>query len=140
VNSLDDLLREFGFTPEEFPKSLRASPTLLKYAEDLPHELRAEYLSALLEFFQVYTSTTSNEPKCLSSSSLRCGRSSRTSDWIIEVPSLDWKTETLPRPEQAPICGDPCGQLGQSHKQAQTPKRLRPKASKLLASHRGTPT
>ena len=52
--SLDGLLREFGFTPEDFPESLRASPALLRYAEDLPHEMRAEYLSALLEFFRVY--------------------------------------------------------------------------------------
>jgi hypothetical protein len=33
---------------------VRVSPTLLRYAEDLPQELRAEYFGALLEVFRVY--------------------------------------------------------------------------------------
>lgn len=52
--TLDELLREFGFRPEDFPEPLRANSALIKYAEDLPHELRAEYLGALREFFRVY--------------------------------------------------------------------------------------
>jgi len=56
VISLDELLREFGFKPEDFPESLRIDSTLMRYAQDLPRELRAEYLGALREFFHVYAS------------------------------------------------------------------------------------
>lgn len=53
---LDKLLREFGFNPEDFPQPVRANPTLLRYVEDLPRELRAEYLDAVCDFFRIYTS------------------------------------------------------------------------------------
>jgi len=51
---VDQLLREFGFKPEDFPESLRTDPVLLGHAEDLPQELRSEYLGALREFFSIY--------------------------------------------------------------------------------------
>lgn len=53
---MDELLHEFGFEPEDFPEALRTNSALIKYAEDLPHEMRAECLGALREFFQVYQS------------------------------------------------------------------------------------
>jgi len=53
---VDKFLREFGLEPEDFPEALRADRVLIRYAENLPHELRAEYLRALREFFRVYES------------------------------------------------------------------------------------
>ena len=45
-----ELLRECGFDIENFLESLRTNFVLLRYMADLPHELRAEFLSALREF------------------------------------------------------------------------------------------
>jgi len=53
---LDNLLRELGFEPEDFPEALRTNSALIRYAEDLPNEMRAEYKDALRQFFQVYKS------------------------------------------------------------------------------------
>ena len=49
-----ELLRDCGFEAVEFPDALRTNPVLLRYACDLPKELRAEFLGALREFFRVY--------------------------------------------------------------------------------------
>ena len=54
--TLDDLLREFGFRPQEFPESLKADATLVRYVQDLPDEVRTESLDVLQEFFGIYKS------------------------------------------------------------------------------------
>jgi hypothetical protein len=51
---LHKLLRESGFKVEDFPEYLRADFTLISYAKRFPREMRAEYLTGLLQFFQLY--------------------------------------------------------------------------------------
>lgn len=51
---LDERLREYGLEPDDFPVPLRTNPALIRHAENLPHDMRGEYLDALREFFWVY--------------------------------------------------------------------------------------
>lgn len=52
-----ELLAEYGFRLDDFPEAIRANRTfqkVLRYAEDVPHERRAEYFGAAREFFRTY--------------------------------------------------------------------------------------
>jgi hypothetical protein len=51
------LLSEYGVQLDDFPEAIRTNRTfqkVLRYAEELPHERRAEYFVAAREFFCTY--------------------------------------------------------------------------------------
>lgn len=54
TKQLDESLSSYGLDPDDFPVPLRISSALIRYAENLPRDMRAGYQDALREFFWVY--------------------------------------------------------------------------------------
>lgn len=57
---VDSLLLEYGVTAEDLPDHL-AESALIGYAEQLPGEMRAEYLASLLLCFKIYEQLNANQ-------------------------------------------------------------------------------